>query len=87
MSNPWTKVALWSWVFAANGASVSAQQTASDAGQADQLCGQYECVTSVPLSEEEVQVSLAYLAALNPRDGERSAPIVSAAARQHALRD
>jgi hypothetical protein len=87
MSNLWTKVALWSFlVFAADGASVSAQQTASDAGP-DQLCGQYECVTSVPLSEEEVQVSLAYLAALKPRDDERSAPIVSAAARQHALRD
>lgn len=30
----------------------------------DQLSGQYECVTSTPLSEEEVRASMAYLAGL-----------------------
>ena len=77
MSTSWMKATLWSLLFlAANGAAVRAQQTASDA--ADQLCGrdqlsgQYECVTSTPLSEEEVQVSLIYLRAITPRDGDLS---------------
>jgi hypothetical protein len=87
MSDPWTKVALWSLlVFAANGTSVSAQQNPPKSDHADQLCGQYECVTSIPLSEEEVRVSLAYLL-LKPRDDKRSTPTVSAVAQQRALRD
>jgi hypothetical protein len=69
MSTSLTKKALWlSLLVAANGAA-GAQQVASEVGPADPLCGptelsgQYECVVSVPLSEEEVRVSLAHLAA------------------------
>ncbi len=71
MPASWTKIALWSlFFFATSGAALGAQQTASAAGPAqrwcgpDQLSGQYECVTSVPLTEDEVRINLAYLAAL-----------------------
>jgi hypothetical protein len=54
-------------------------QMRPEAGQADQLCGpgqlsgQYECVVSAPLSEEEVRVSMAYLAAFGRLAGTRPA--------------
>jgi hypothetical protein len=47
--------------------------------EADQVCGpgqlsgQYECVVSAPLSEEEVRVSMAYLAAFGRLAGTRPA--------------
>ena len=84
-----TKIALWSSFFlAANGAAVGAQQADSDTGQAeqlcgrDQLCGQYECVTSTPLSEEEVQVSLIYLGVIGPPAVDMSIPRSIAAQRE-----
>jgi hypothetical protein len=53
---------------AASATSVGAEQPGGGLGAElcgpDQLSGQYECVTSTPLSEEEVRVSMAYLAAL-----------------------
>ena len=71
MPTRWKKVALWALlVFGVTAATASAEQTASGAVPADQVCGpdrlsgQYECVASVPLSEEEARVNLAYLAAL-----------------------
>ena len=71
MPTPWKKAALWSLLLVGvTAATASAEQIASSAVPADQMCGpdrlsgQYECVASVPLSEEEVNVSLAYLAAL-----------------------
>src|SRR5688572_9041918 len=78
MSSPSTKLALWFSLFLATNGAAGAQQVVS--GPADQLCGpdqlsgQYECVTSVPLSEEEVWVSLAYLAAIEFRDDKQPAP-------------
>jgi hypothetical protein len=71
MPTPWKKAALWSLLFfSVTADTASAQQIASHAVPADQMCGpdrlsgQYECVTSVPLSGHEVHVNLAYLAAL-----------------------
>ena len=75
MSKPWTKLALISLLFlAVTGAPVDAHEISSKSDPADPLCGQdklcgkYECTTSVPLSEEEVRVSLAYLASFKPAD-------------------
>jgi hypothetical protein len=86
---PWSKIALLSLLFLGV-AAASAEQAASQAGPAnppcgpDQLSGQYECVTSAPLSEGEVRVNLAYLAALSAltvwnddRDDEAPAPTVA----------
>jgi hypothetical protein len=75
MPAPWKKVALCSLLLlGVTTATASAQQIASPALLAasptdpmcgpSQLSGQYECVTSAPLSSEEVRVCLAYLAAL-----------------------
>jgi hypothetical protein len=56
----------------ASATSVKAEQPLASGGLGAQLCGpdqlsgQYECVTSTPLSAEEVRVSMAYLAALKP---------------------
>ena len=61
-----------------------------DTGQPDQPCspdqlsGQYECVTSVPLSEEEVRVSMAYLAAL--RRSTDTSPVASGIAAFDSVR-
>ena len=84
MPASWTKSVLWSLFFAAtSGAALGAQQAAPVAGPAhrpadglcgpDQLSGQYECVTSVPLTEEEVRINLAYLAALGSFVARRAA--------------
>jgi hypothetical protein len=93
MSKPWTKLALSSLLFlAVGGAPVDAQEIASNSDPADplcgqdQLCGQYECTTSVPLSEEEVRVSLAYLVSFRPTDDVSSAAMV-VDAREHTHRD
>ena len=94
MPAPWKKAALWSLLFfGVTAATASAQQIASHAVPADQMCGpdrlsgQYECVTSVPLSEEEAQVSLAYLAALESLAVRRSLneeqPVPSVIAARH----
>jgi len=40
------------------------QEIAFDNSASESWCGQYECVTSLPLSEREVEVSLATLAAV-----------------------
>ena len=50
----------------AGGGVVGAHEIAVDKGAADSWCGQYECVVSSPLSEREVAVSLATLAAVQP---------------------
>jgi hypothetical protein len=61
MSTPLRKKALWLSLFLAANGAAGAQEAASEVGPADPLCGpaqlsgQYECVTSVPLSEEEVR--------------------------------
>ena len=93
MSKPWSKIALCSvLLFTVAGAPVDATEIASSSDLADplcaphQLCGQYECVTSVPLSEDEVRVSLAYLAALQPLSDRPTAASVIAA-QQQAHRD
>jgi hypothetical protein len=74
MSTPWTKACLWVLFFLAAGSiRVGAQQ--AGAGLADPLCGkdqlsgQYECVRSMPLSDEEVRVNTAYLASLRSLQG------------------
>jgi hypothetical protein len=98
MPTPWKTAALWSLLFfSVTAASTSAQQFASHAVLADQICGpdrisgQYECVTSVPLSEHEVHVNLAYLAALESLAVRRALieeqplPSVIAARQQAAL--
>ena len=89
MSRPWTKVAVSLLSLAvASGAPLSAQQTASNTELTDQMCGQgqlsgqYECVISAPLSEDEVRVSLSYLAELRPQSDQTSAPSVIAAQLQ-----
>jgi hypothetical protein len=72
-------------LFLAVNSAADAQEITPDAGHADQLCGpaqlsgQYECVTSVPLSEEEVRVSLAHLATFGPPDDGQPAPSAIAA--------
>jgi hypothetical protein len=83
MSKPWTKPALISLLFlAVGGAPVDAHEIASNSDSADplrgqdQLCGQYECTISVPLSEEEVRVSLAYLTSFKPADDVSPAAMV-----------
>jgi len=98
MPTPWKNAALWSLLsFCVTAATASAQQIASHAVPGDQMCGpdqlsgQYECVTSVPLSEAEAHVSLAYLAALESLAVRRSlneeqpVPSVIAARQQAAL--
>jgi hypothetical protein len=98
MLTPWKKSALWSLLFfGVTAAAASAEQVASQAIPTDQVCGpdrlsgQYECVTSVPLSEEEARVSLAYLAALeilavrSSLNKEQPAPSVITARQQAAL--
>jgi hypothetical protein len=93
MSKPWTKLALSSLLFlAVGGAPIDAHEIASNSDPADPLCGQgqlrgqYECTTSVPLSEEEVRVSLAYLASFKPADDVSPAALV-VDAREHTRRD
>jgi hypothetical protein len=92
---PWSKIALSSLLFLGV-AAASAGQTAAQAVPAnppcgpDQLSGQYECVTSAPLSEGEVRVSLAYLAALSALtvwndDWNDEGPAPTVAARVSAL--
>lgn len=44
--------------------ALQAHETASDDSTSESWCGQYECVTASPLSEREVEVSLATLAAV-----------------------
>jgi hypothetical protein len=61
------------------------QQAVSDGSRSEEWCGQYECVVSVPLSEEEVQVSLAALAALPRRDESRAAPAATASVRERSI--
>ena len=43
--------------------------SASDGSTSESWCGQYECVTASPLSEREVEVSLATLAAVRQLAG------------------
>jgi hypothetical protein len=62
-----------------------AQQVVSDGSRSEEWCGQYECIVSAPLSEEEVQVSLAALAALPRRDESRAAPLATASVRHHSV--
>jgi hypothetical protein len=91
MPASWRKIVLLSLLFlgvAAAGAE-QAVSTNPPCGP-DQLSGQYECVTSAPLSEGEVRVNLAYLAALSAltvwnddRDGD--GPVPTVAARVSAL--
>jgi hypothetical protein len=50
----------------AAGGVVEAHEIAVDKGAAEVWCGQYECVVSSPLSEREIAVSLATLAAVRP---------------------
>jgi len=50
----------------ANCGPLQAQEIASTSSAGEAWCGQYECVTSLPLSEREVEVSLATLAAVRP---------------------
>src|SRR5262245_32955046 len=97
MTTPWKKAALWSLVFFDVTATVSAQQIASHAVPTDPMCGpdrlsgQYECVTSVPMSEEEARVNLAYLAELESlavrgfSNEEQLVPSAIAARQQAAL--
>jgi hypothetical protein len=63
------------------------QQVVSDGGRSEEWCGQYECVVSVPLSEEEVEVSLAALAALARRDESRAVPASTASVREPSIED
>jgi hypothetical protein len=91
------KPAMWSLLFLS--VSTTTAATAQQMAPAEQMCrpeqlsGQYECVASAPLSEEEVRVSLAYLAALRtlalpaPNDEERSMPNVLAARTQGCWRE
>jgi hypothetical protein len=78
MPAPWTKVAVWSAVLlAVASTSAGAEPAGPAAGQGstqtnvlcgeDQLAGQYECVRSVLLSDEEVRINMAYLASFGPR--------------------
>jgi hypothetical protein len=62
-----------------------AQQVVSDGSRSEEWCGQYECVVSAPLSEEEAQVSLAALAALPRGDESRSAPLATVSVRQRSI--
>jgi hypothetical protein len=69
----WKKTAWWSLLLLTAGTATTTAQQITPADQMcrpEQLSGQYECVTSVPLSEEEVRISLAYLAALRSLGGE-----------------
>jgi len=78
MPAPWTKAVIWSSILlAAASGSASAEPAASVAGQGDaqsnalcakdQLAGQYECVQSTLLSDEEVRINMAYLASFGSR--------------------
>jgi hypothetical protein len=97
MPASWTKSTLWSlFLVATGGAAFGAQQAAAAAGPVDrladrwcgpdQLSGQYECVTSVPMTEDEVHINLAYLAALGSLVERRAALVGSPAARVVAVR-
>jgi hypothetical protein len=90
------KPAMWSLLFLSVSTTAATAQQMAPAEQMcrpEQLSGQYECVASAPLSEEEVRVSLAYLAALRtlalpaPNDEERSMPNVLAARTQGCWRE
>ncbi|HWE18656.1 MAG TPA: hypothetical protein VG758_15950 [Hyphomicrobiaceae bacterium] len=92
MPASWTKSVLWSlFLVATTGAAFGAQQATPEAGSADrltdrwcgpdQLSGQYECVTSVPMTEDEVRINLAYQTALGSLVGRRAASVGSTAAR------
>jgi hypothetical protein len=80
MSSYLAKNTLSFLLFLAANCAAGAQQTTPDASPAAQLCGpdqlsgHYECVTSFPLSEEEVRVSLAHLAALKRLNASQPAP-------------
>ena len=95
MPESWMRIALLS-LLALGAAAARAEQTAAQAVPAnppcgpDQLSGQYECVTSAPLSEQEVRVNLAYLAALSALtvwndDRDDDGPVPTVAARVSAL--
>ena len=58
------------------------QQAVSDGSGSEEWWGQHACVVSVPLSEEEVQVSLAARAALPRREESRAAPAATASVRE-----
>ena len=67
MATHWTTVALCSFLLAASASHAWAELPASTAEQDDKWCSQYECAVSAPLSETEVQTSLAYLAGKQPK--------------------
>ena len=67
MARPFGRVAVSALLLcSAGGGAVEAHEIAADKGAAGPWCGQYECVVSSPLSEREVAVSLATLAAVRP---------------------
>lgn len=92
MSKRWPHVALLSVLcLALSTASAGAEQPlASGLGDVlcgqDQLCGQYECVASLPLNEREVRLSMAHLAELTPRDDTTPAPADGAPQREASRR-
>ena len=61
------------------------QQVVSDGSRSEEWCGLYECVVSEPLSEEEVEVSLAALAALPRQDENRAVPAATASVRVRSI--
>jgi hypothetical protein len=82
------RIACSTLVLVATAASPTlAEQRGAVAGMNDPLCGndqptgQYECVRSVPLSDEEVRVNMTYLASLRslyiPEGGVRAVAIAA----------